>query len=104
MVFEKKEGVSSDEVLDQAIEAGATDVDTEEDGRIVVETEPTQVSAVSQQLSETLGLNVESADIVYDPKEDTLVSVKDENMAELEGLVALIEDDPSVQDVYTNIA
>ena len=102
VVFEKKEGISSDEVLDQAIEAGATDVDMDGTGRLVVETEPSQLSLVVQQLRNSLGLNVESSDIIHDPKEDTIVSLKDEDMMEVEELVALIEDDPSVQDVYIN--
>jgi transcriptional/translational regulatory protein YebC/TACO1 len=104
VVFEKKEGISSDRVLDQAIEAGATDVDMDDTGRLVVETEPSQLSLVVRQLSDSLGLNVESSDIIHDPKEDTMVSLKHENMTELDELVALIEEDPSVQDVYINAA
>ncbi len=104
VVFEKKGGISVDEVLDQAIEAGATDVDMDEDGRLVVETEPTEISAVAQRLSESLGVSVESSDIIYDPKEDTLVSLEDENMAELEDVIAQIEEEPGVQEVYVNVA
>ncbi len=104
VVFEKKDGISTDEVLDQAIEAGATDVDMDDIGRLVVETEPSQLSVVTQRLSESLGLKVESSDIIHDPKEDTMVSLKEEDMAELGELVALIGEDPSVQDVYINAA
>lgn len=102
VVFEKQDGISTDEVLDQAIEAGATDVDVEDDGRLVVETEPSELSLVTQRLSKSLGLKVESLDIIHDPKEDTMVSLKEENMAELEDIVAQLEEDPSVQDVYIN--
>lgn len=104
MVFEKKDGVSADEVLDQAIEAGALDVDMDDTGKLVVETEPSQLSVVTQRLSESLELKVEASDIIHDPKEDTMVLLKEENMTELEDLVALIEEDPSVQDVYINAA
>lgn len=104
VVFEKKDGISSDQVLDQAIEAGATDVDMDDAGRLVVETEPSQLSSVVKQLSDSLGLNVETSEIVHDPKEDTMVSLKDEHMTEVVDLVALIEEDPSVQDVYINAA
>jgi transcriptional/translational regulatory protein YebC/TACO1 len=102
VVFGKKEGISLDGVLDQAIEAGATDVDMDDSGRLVVETEPSQLSAVTRHLSDSSGLKVESSDIIHDPKEDTMVSLGEENMTVLEDLVALIEEEPTVQDVYIN--
>jgi transcriptional/translational regulatory protein YebC/TACO1 len=104
VVFEPKDGISADEVLDQAIEAGATDVDTDDEGALVVETESSQVSSVAQKLSEMLGLKVESAEIVHDPKEDTMVALEEEKVAHLEELVAQLEEDPSVQNVYVNVA
>lgn len=104
VVFEKKDGISIDKVLDQAIEAGATDVDMDDTGKIVVDTEPSQLAMVTQRLSESLGLSVDSSDIIHDPREDTMISLKEENMAEVENLVDLIAEDPSVQDVYINAA
>lgn len=102
MVFEKRDEISTDGVLDQAIEAGATDLDMDESGKLVLETEPSQLSVVTQRLSASLGLKVESSDIIHDPKKDTMVELKEKDMAQLEELVGLIEDDPSVQDVYIN--
>jgi transcriptional/translational regulatory protein YebC/TACO1 len=102
VVFEKKDEISTDGVLDQAIEAGATDLDMDESGKLVLETEPSQLFVVTQRLSESLGLKVESSDIIHDPKKDTMVELKEKDMTQLEELVALIEDDPSVQDVYIN--
>jgi transcriptional/translational regulatory protein YebC/TACO1 len=102
VVFEKKDEISTDGVLDQAIEAGAMDLDMDESGKLVLETEPSQLSAVTQRLTESLGLKVESSDIIHDPNKDTMVELKEKDMAQLEELVALIEDDPSVQDVYIN--
>lgn len=104
MIFEKKEGVSSDQMLDHAIEAGATDVDMDATGKLVVETEPSQLFSVMKQLTGSLGLEVLSSDIIHDPKEDTMVSLDDENLAAVESLVGLIEEDPSVQDVFINAA
>jgi transcriptional/translational regulatory protein YebC/TACO1 len=104
-VFEKRDAVLSvEEVLDRAIEAGATDVDVEDDGVLVVETEPSELWAVTQRLSESLGLKVESAHIIHDPKEDTLVALEEKDMAALETLLAQLEDDPAVLDVYVNAA
>ena len=104
VVFEKKGGISSDQVLDHAIEAGAADADVDNTGRLVVETEPSQLSSVIRRLSDSLGLEVQSADIIHDPKEDTMVSLDVENLAAVEDLVALIEEDPSVQDIFINVA
>ncbi|KAF7502104.1 hypothetical protein GJ744_007209 [Endocarpon pusillum] len=104
VVFEKRHGMSTDEVLDQAIEAGAMDVDMDQDGRLVVETEPSEISVVAQRLRKSLGVEVESSDIIHDPKDDTMVSLKEENMAVIEDLIAQIEEEPSVQDVYINAA
>jgi transcriptional/translational regulatory protein YebC/TACO1 len=103
-IFEKKDALSVDAVLDQAIEAGATDVDVEHDGSLVVETEPSELSAVTQRLSECLGLKVDSLNIIHDPKEDTMVVLEEKEMADLEHLVAQLEEDPAVLDVYVNAA
>ena len=102
VVFGKKEGISTDLVLDPAIEAGAIDVDVEDTGRMVVETEASQLSAVTGKLAHFFGLEVEFSDIVHVPKEDTLVLLSEENMAEIEEVVALLEEELSVQNVYIN--
>ena len=82
VVFEKAEGVGSDEVLEEAIEAGATDVDVEEDGKVVVYTDPRTTKSTADTLAAALGLKVESSDIIWDPNEDTKITIDSEQVAE----------------------
>lgn len=119
IVFEKSEGVGSHEVLEEAIEAGATDVDEEEDGRVVVYTSPSSTKSAADQLTDLLGVKVESSDIIWDPDENQKVTIDSEAGAEnvqsfLGRLVALeyaapstdlqdhLQEEPTVQGVYVN--
>ncbi|RMD41466.1 hypothetical protein DV735_g3635, partial [Chaetothyriales sp. CBS 134920] len=88
-----------DDVLEEAIEAGATDVISEDDGQVVVETEPADVMAVSERLQERLKAQVERVEIVMEAKEDAMIDLDSTQSAELEGLIELIEDEPSLQNV-----
>lgn len=101
--FQEQEGIGVESAMDEAIEAGATDIVTE-DGRLVVETEPSDLAAVSEKLQERLKLQIERADIVYDPREDTMVELTEEQEGELQRVLEWIETDSSVQNVYTNAA
>jgi len=100
--FQEREGVDAERAMDEAIEAGATDF-ASEDGRLVIETEPSDVTAVSDRLCERMQLQIERADIVFDPKEETMVDLSDDQESELQRVLELIEADNSVQNVYTNI-
>lgn len=103
VVFEKKDGLDPDEYLDQAIEAGATDLSVDESGRLVMFSEPNKTKGVGETLSKLAGVNVEEQEIFWDPIKDTLVSVEDEEHArKLEETLNTIREDPSVQDIYMN--
>jgi transcriptional/translational regulatory protein YebC/TACO1 len=102
IVFQKWEGTSADDILDEAVEAGALDVDTNDDDQIVVDTYPSEVSAVAQKLVNAFRLSIERSSMVYVPKAETAISVEDEDAQEVESVIALIEEDPSVQGVYIN--
>jgi transcriptional/translational regulatory protein YebC/TACO1 len=101
--FERRPEVSIDDILDEAIEAGAMDVE-EEDGQLVVDTDPSATTSVAQRLCEKFGLSIEKSEILYDPKEDSMVQVEGEQSIELEAVVGLIEDDPGLQNIYMNVA
>ena len=73
IVFEASPGSEEGEIFDQAVEAGAIDVQTEEDGRLVVYTEPSHTTAVADKMATSSGLGVQSVDIIWDPKEDMMV-------------------------------
>ena len=102
IVFQKKEGTSADDILDEAVEAGALEVDTNDDDQIVIDSSPSELSVVSQKLVEMFGFSIERSSIIHVPKAETAVSVEDKHAEELENVVAVLEEDPSVQDVYIN--
>lgn len=103
VVMEKKEGLNADDYLDQAIEAGAMDLVTDDKGRLVVFTDPSETKAVGETFAKLSGLTIEELEIFWDPNKDTLVEVQDESTAKvLEDLLATLREDPSVQDIYLN--
>lgn len=75
IVFEGSKNIGEEEMFDQAIEAGAIDVQMEDDGTVVVYAESSQTTAVANAMAKSSGLKVESLDIIWDPKEDTMVNV-----------------------------
>lgn len=99
--FQEHDQLSENDVLDEAIEAGATDVSTE-DGRIVVETVPSGLSSVSDALQEKLKLIVERADIIFDPKEASEVELSSEQSMDIDRVLEKLEDEPCLQSIYLN--
>jgi transcriptional/translational regulatory protein YebC/TACO1 len=106
IAFEKDErNLGVDEVLDEAIEAGAEDVETDEDGSIVVWTEPNKTMAAAEALQKSLNLKVESSDVIWDANEDTKVTLESEDAVKaLSAFVEALQDYPHVQGVYANAA
>jgi len=104
IVFQKREGTSADDILDDAVEAGALDVDMNDDGQIVIDTDPSEVSAVARKLVDAFGFSIQKSGMVHVPKTETAVHVRDEFVPELENVISLIEEEPSVQGVYINTA
>jgi transcriptional/translational regulatory protein YebC/TACO1 len=104
--FEKDErNLGVDEVLDDAIEAGAEDVEADEDGSIVVWTEPNKTTAAAEALQKSLNLKVESSDIIWDANEDTKVPVDSADRAKtLSEFIDAVRDNPNVQGLYANVA
>ncbi|KAL2067779.1 hypothetical protein VTL71DRAFT_15875 [Oculimacula yallundae] len=107
VAFEMDEKVGVDEVLDEAIEAGAEDVELDDGGSIVVWTEPSKTTAAAEALLKSHGLKVESADIIWDANEDTKVPLAKEDSDAVKGLGTLISEmreNPNVQGIYANIS
>ena len=101
--FQEQGEHSSDKIMEEVIEAGATDFSTDE-GKLVVETEPSEVVAISERLRDKLSLPIERADIVFDAKADTVVSLTEEQETELQRILDRLEADNSVTNVYVNVA
>jgi YebC/PmpR family DNA-binding regulatory protein len=80
-----------------AIEAGAQDFESQEDGNALFITDITDLDLVSKALP-AQGFTVVSAKLGYIPKNP--VSLSEEAMAEVEAFLAAIDDDDDVHEVY----
>jgi YebC/PmpR family DNA-binding regulatory protein len=92
-------GTSEDKVVEAAIEAGAEDVISNEDGSIEVITAPYDFSAVKSAL-EKAGLKAELADVTYKPAMDT--ELQGDDAVKMQKLLDALESLDDVQDVYTS--
>lgn len=104
IIFEKREGLNPDDYIDQAIEAGATDIVADNEGRLVAFTEPTETKRVGESLAGLVGLTIQELEIIWEPNEDTLAKVDDEQAGELDNMLSAIREDSSVRDIYVNVA
>ena len=89
---------SDEAVMDAAIEAGAEDVESDEDGHTIY-TAFEQLSEVAAALEKSLG-EAKSAAVAWRPKSRTPLS--GEPAATLMKLLDALDDEDDVQNVYTN--
>jgi YebC/PmpR family DNA-binding regulatory protein len=89
---------SADEVMEAAIEAGADDVETDEDGHWIYTSFEAMVE-VAAALEKRLG-EAESVKAIWEPQTKTPVDA--EKGATLMKLISTLEDDDDVQNVYAN--
>ena len=94
-------GTSEDKVMEVALEAGADDVVTDEDGAIEVLTSPTEFEAVKNAL-EAAGLAPDAADVTMRP--DVSIELAGDDAARMQKLLDVLEDLDDVQDVFHNAA
>ena len=92
-------GVDEDALMDAALEAGADDVVTEEDGSIEVYTTPIDFGTVLDGL-EAAGFKAESAEVTMIPS--TEAELDAETAPKLMRLIDMLEDLDDVQEVYHN--
>ncbi len=92
-------GTDEDAVMEAALEAGAEDVVTNDDGSIDVLTTPEEFDAVRQAI-EAAGLSPENAEVTM--KADTLAPVDAETAEKVMRLIDMLDDLDDVQEVYTN--
>jgi YebC/PmpR family DNA-binding regulatory protein len=91
-------GTSEETVMDAAIEAGAEDVNTNDDGSIEVITAPNDFLAVKEAL-EKAGLKPEFAEVTMKPLSETALAGDD--AIRMRKLLDALEDLDDVQEVYT---
>ncbi|MEP7241195.1 MAG: YebC/PmpR family DNA-binding transcriptional regulator [Devosia sp.] len=89
---------SADKVMEAAIDAGADDVESDEDGHSIYTSFEAMMEA-SAALEKSLG-EPESVKAVWRPQNS--VPVDGEKGASLLKLIGLLEDDDDIQDVYAN--
>jgi transcriptional/translational regulatory protein YebC/TACO1 len=104
IILAKKENFGVDEVLEPALDAGALDVLEDDEGRVVLFTEPAQTNKIADSLVKDHGLEVEESEIIYDPNEDTKVPLDDEGAAKelSERFLDKLQDVQGIQGVYVN--
>ncbi|HEY1399068.1 YebC/PmpR family DNA-binding transcriptional regulator [Roseateles sp.] len=92
-------GTSEDKVMEVALEAGAEDVLTDDDGAIEVLTSPADYEAVKNAL-EAAGLKADIAEVTM--RAENTIELAGEDAARMQKLLDVIEDLDDVQDVYNN--
>jgi YebC/PmpR family DNA-binding regulatory protein len=92
-------GTCEDKVMEAALEAGAEDVITGEDGSIEVLTAPAEFEAVKDAL-EKAGLKAELAEVTM--RAETPIELSGDEGKRMQKLLDVIEDLDDVQAVYTN--
>lgn len=95
-------GKAMDELEMDLIDAGAEDIEVDEEEQIVRAYTEFESFAKMQKVLEEKGLDVRSADIQRIPS--NTVSLSDEQMDEVAKLIDRIEEDDDVQNVFHNIA
>ena len=92
-------GTSEDRVMEVALEAGAEDVLTDEEGAIEVLTTPADFEAVKNAL-EAAGLVAEMAEVTW--RAENSVSLSGDEAAKMQKLLDILEDLDDVQNVFHN--
>jgi len=91
-------GTSEDQVMEVALEAGAEDVITDEDGSIEVITPPNDFLAIKEAM-EAAGFKAVLAEVTMKPDNETVFTGDD--AVKMQKILDALEDLDDVQDVYT---
>jgi YebC/PmpR family DNA-binding regulatory protein len=91
-------GTSEDKVMEMALEAGAEDIVTDEDGSIEVITPPNDFMAVKEAM-EAAGLKAVMAEVTMKPMNE--VEFTGDDAVKMQKILDALEDLDDVQDVYT---
>ena len=99
LAIERTEEIDEDDLIMLAIEAGAEDFISGDDGFEII-TEPEDFNNVKDELLKE-GYNFAAAEITYIPQ--TMVSLTDElDINNMEKMIDMLEDNDDVQEVYHN--
>ncbi len=98
-LYFKPDVADDDTMLEAAIDAGADDVESSEDGHMVV----TSVDAFGEARDSLISKFGEPEEAQLNYIATQTQAVNDETREKVEKLVAALDDDQDVQDVYTNL-
>jgi len=87
--------------MNVALESGADDVITDDDGAIEVLTPPSEFEAVKNAL-EAAGLKPEVAEVTWRP--ENTIELTGDDAAKMQKILDVLEDLDDVQEVYHNAA
>jgi YebC/PmpR family DNA-binding regulatory protein len=94
-------GTSEDRIMEIALDAGALDVVSDDDGAIEVLTEPAEFEAVKLAL-EAAGLHAEVSEVTWRP--EVTIELSGDEGARMQRILDVLEDLDDVQNVYANAA
>ena len=92
-------GTNEDALMEAALDAGAEDVATDEEGGIEVLCQPNDFSKVKDAL-EKAGFKAEMAEIVMKP--DTEIEFSGDDALKMQKLLDALENIDDVQEIYTS--
>jgi YebC/PmpR family DNA-binding regulatory protein len=98
IIIERTEAMDEDEIMMIALEAGAEDVNTEEEMFEIITS--VENFGVVREVLEGAGFEFASAELTMIP--DNMTPISMEGAAKVQKLIDMLEDDDDVQDVYHN--
>ena len=98
ILIKKSDDISEDSLMEVALEAGAEDFLSEEDG-FEIYTDPSSVYEIKDAI-QTKGYDILSAEVSMIPQ--TYTAVEGSAVKQLEKLLDMLDDDDDIQEVYTN--
>jgi len=99
ILIEKEDGISEDDLMMEALDLGAEDINIDEDGFEII-TSPEDFNQVRDGLSER-GYKFAAAEISYIPQ-NTIALTDEEDMKNMMKLIETLDENDDVQEVYHN--
>ncbi|KAF3065273.1 hypothetical protein GL218_01863 [Daldinia childiae] len=99
---DKDDDFDFDEVLMEAVEAGAEDVEQDKKGNVVLHTQPNTTHQIAQDLSQKLLTEILSCEIIWSPIGDKVKLDDQEAATNISAFLTALQEYPDVQGVYAN--
>ena len=96
----EKEDVDEDELMEAALESGASDFLTDDEDIFEIRTEPNDLGVIRDELEEK-GFKIISSEVAYIPSTYTRLESEDE-MKRMARMLDMFDDNDDVQNVYHN--